>query len=110
MLSRSALLLALLLSACLPDGLTRDQAVEAAVRNAPPSAVPIRVESVMDGRLDRFMDTTREDGSRHVWAVALVGEFRPPVEGDVGIVAQYRHHLVILDFTSGEFLAGLGSQ
>lgn len=106
--SRSALLLALLLSACLPTGLTRDQAIEAAVRNAPPSDVPISVVSALDGRLDRFDVTAPSDeAGRHVWAVALVGSFRPLVEGEVAGV--YQHHLVILDFTTGEFLSGWGS-
>ena len=76
--SRSALLLALLLSACLPTGLTRDQAIETAVRNAPPSDVPISVESALEGRPDRFyVSAPREEAGRHVWAVGLVGSFRP---------------------------------
>lgn len=108
-LSRSALLLALLLSGCLPTGLTRDRAIDTAVRNAPPSDVPISVESALEGRLDQFYASApSEEAGRHVWAVALVGSFRPLVEGEVSGV--YRRHVVILDFTSGEFISGSGSE
>lgn len=97
-----------LLSDCVPTGLTRDQAVETAVRNAPPSDIPIRVESALEGRLDQFyIGAPSEEAGRHVWAVALVGSFRPLVEGEVAGV--YRHHVVILDFTTGQFISGSGS-
>ena len=98
----STLLLALLLSACLPTGLTRGQAIQTAMRNAPLSDVPISVESALEGRLDRFYVNARgEEAGRHVWAVGLVGSFRP-LEG----AAISRHHVVILDFTTGEFMFG----
>lgn len=98
----SALLLALLLSACFPTGITRDQAIQAAMSNAPPSDVPISVESALDGRLDRFYTSAvGEEAGRHVWAVGLVGSFRP-LEG----AGPSRHHVVILDFTTGEFMFG----
>jgi hypothetical protein len=103
-----AALLALAASGCAPPGLSHAQAVEAAVRHAPPSAVPIAVESVQDGPFQRFVpNQVGDDATRHVWAISLVGAFEG--EGVAGNVPHYGHELVVLDFATGEFIAGVGS-
>ena len=75
------------------------------MRNAPPSSVPISVESALEGRLDQFyVNAPREHAGRHVWAVGLAGSFRLAEGVDPSV-----HHVVIIDFTTGEFLFGFRS-
>jgi hypothetical protein len=104
-----ALLLGILLAACDPGGLSRAQAVETAIRIAAPlSDGPVTVESATEGPLGRFVgNLPGQDATRRVWAVALVGSFEG--EGVMGNVPRYRHHLVILDFLTGEYVMGSGS-
>ena len=89
-------------------GISHAQAVELALRNAPKSAVPVAIELVADGRLDRFIEGgPPQDRARHVWAVGLVGSFEG--EGGMGRAPSYRHHLILLDHETGEVVAEQGS-
>lgn len=101
--------LVLLVAACTQGGLTRAEAIDAALRNAPPSDGPITVDYARDGPLDAFMSSLPgQESARHVWAVGLLGNFEG--EGVLGQVPpRYRHHMVILDFSNGAFIVGSGS-
>lgn len=104
-----ALLLAIVLAACDLVGLSQTEAIETAMRiAASQSDGPISVESAREGPLGRFVgNLPGADATRHVWAVALVGSFEG--EGVMGNVPRYRHRLVILDFKTGEYVMGSGS-
>lgn len=105
---RTALCVAVLVAAC-GTGISRDQAVERAVREAGPGATAaISVES---GPLGAFVARVPSDDSQDhkVWAVWVAGSFEgecvfdPATQGSL-CPPMTSKVLVVLDFVTGQFI------
>jgi len=96
------------------DGLSRDQAIEAA-RSEMPSAQNAEAVSARDGRFADFDPNATEHVSppdRHVWGVLFRGTFAPPSCGPIPAPGEtvtcsppHETMMVIVDYRTGEFIS-----